>query len=156
MTTKPKTTATPLETAELLVQTTGEAFNNAKSALKILKQSLKPAKAAKEPRGPSARGVLIAALIVNPSTDITELVASLGCLAGTVNESRMVAKAVLDIRDGFAPSINSPRLIGEALKHSGVAALPTKTRPPVVVAEVVKPVKVAKAVKASKSVSAPA
>jgi hypothetical protein len=61
----------------------------------------------------------------------------------------MVAKAIQDIRDGFAPKITSPRLLSEALKHSGVAVMPTKVRPaeakPVAV-KVEKPAKAAKAV----------
>lgn len=127
--TKTPTAQEQLDKAELLVEKTGQVYNDAKSALRELRKALKPAKAPKADRGPSARGVLIAALIVNPSTDITDLVASLGCLAGTVNESRMAAKAVADIREGFAPSIGSSRLVGEALRYSGAAALPTKLRP---------------------------
>jgi hypothetical protein len=129
MPTKTKSPASDLETADLRVQQAGEEFNNSKSALKILKQSLKPVKAPKAERGPSARGAIIAALIIHPDTDLTELVSTLGCGPGTVNESRMVAKAVADIREGFAPTISSSRLVGEALRYSGATALPSKLRP---------------------------
>jgi ParB-like chromosome segregation protein Spo0J len=113
---------TTLEVAEQLVAETHATYVNAKSALRLLKQSTKA------DRAPSARDQIVGEILAGSTSTPAELAGKFGLSLSLVSECRAAAKGVLAIRAGFAPPINE-RFHDWALKLSGVSEMPTAVQP---------------------------